>query len=251
MPPFRLEAERHGAVTSTNDLVRAAAEAGAAAGLCIVAERQTAGRGRHGRTWQSPSGNLYASLLLRPERPLAEMASLSLVVAVTLAEAIEALGCPIRPEVKWPNDVLLGGAEVAGILLEAASADRGRCDWLIVGIGVNVRTSPAGGVGYPATDLLAAGLPDVQPASLLTELLPRLERDVGSWLRQGFPPFRDAWLARARGLEQPIELRLGDRLANGVLAGIDAHGAVLVRTASGKLERFAAGELVVVTDRMG
>lgn len=251
MPPFRLEVERHGAVTSTNDLVRAAAEAGAAAGLCIVAERQTAGRGRHGRSWQSPSGNLYASLLLRPERPLAEMASLSLVVAVTLAEAIEALGCPIRPEVKWPNDVLLGGAKVAGILLEAASADRSRCDWLIVGIGVNVRTSPAGGVGYPATDLLAAGLPDVQPANLLTELLPRLERDAGSWLGQGFPPFRDAWLARARGLEQPIELRLGDRLVRGVLAGIDAQGAVLVRAAPGKLERFAAGELVVVADKMG
>lgn len=244
-PELRLDLVRLAAVGSTNDLIREAAEAGAAAGRMIVAEQQTAGRGRHGRIWQSPPGNLYASLLLRPTRPMGELASLSLVVGLVLAEAVEALGCPVRAELKWPNDVLLGDGKLAGILLEGSSADGRRCDWLIVGMGINVRAAPGVDVGYPTATLAAAGLPNVQPGDLLGALCPRLTRGLAAWERAGFAPFRDRWLARARGLGGAIELRLGQRTVQGTLEGIDMGGALLVRGADGVLEHHAAGELVL------
>ncbi len=111
--------ETLGAVASTNDLLHERARAGADEGLVIRAEAQTAGRGRHGRSWVSPTGNLYASLLLRPLRPLDEAASLSLVIALSLAEALTQLGpqANLSPRLKWPNDVRLSGAKIAGILL--------------------------------------------------------------------------------------------------------------------------------------
>ena len=246
-PELRLDVLRLATVGSTNDLVRAAAEAGAAAGTMIVAEQQTAGRGRHGRIWQSPPGNLYASLLLRPAQPMGELASLSLVAGLVLAAAVEALRCPVPPELKWPNDVLLGDGKLAGILLEASSTDGRRCDWLIVGMGINVRAAPCVDVGYPTADLVTAGLPDVQPGDLLAALCPRLTEALTLWAGAGFAPFRERWLRRARGLGRAIELRLGDRVVQGTLAGIDADGAVLVHGADGAVERHAAGELVLST----
>jgi biotin-[acetyl-CoA-carboxylase] ligase BirA-like protein len=126
-------------VGSTNDVARNLAEAGEPAGLFVRAERQTAGRGRHGRSWQSPPGNLYASLLLRPTRPPAEVASLSLVAALALAEAIERVSNGrIAPRLKWPNDLQVKAAKLAGILLEMSADGRGGCAWLIMGIGVNL-----------------------------------------------------------------------------------------------------------------
>ena len=130
---IRFTVETVAAVASTNDLVAARARDGAAEGLVIRAEAQTSGRGRQGRHWESPRGNLYASLLLRPHRQLQEAASLSLVIALSLAEALTQLAPPanLSPGLKWPNDVRLSGAKTAGILLENAGADavepRNRC----------------------------------------------------------------------------------------------------------------------------
>lgn len=237
---------RLGAVASTNDVARGLAEAGEPAGLVVVAERQTAGRGRHGRGWESPPGNLHASLLLRPAKPLREVASLSLVVALLLAETVEALaGGRVRPRVKWPNDVLVDGAKLAGILLEGAADGEGACRWLVVGIGVNVRTSPGGRLGHPTTDLVRCGLEDAGPEALLAALAPRLREGLDAWAAEGFAPFRERWLARAFGLGEPIELRAGSGVERGTLAGVDGDGAVLLRRPTGELDRFAAGELVL------
>ena len=189
-----------GAVGSTNDVARELADQGEPEGLFVQAAEQTAGRGRHGRIWQSPPGNLHASLLLRPTRPLAEVATLSLVAALALAEAVAELsGGAVQPRLKWPNDVQIDGAKVAGILLEAASDARGACSWLIIGMGVNVAAAPGAEVPYATTSLVEAGLANVTPATLLGALAAAMRPRLDQWLAQGFAGPRPAWLARAAG----------------------------------------------------
>jgi BirA family biotin operon repressor/biotin-[acetyl-CoA-carboxylase] ligase len=236
-----------GAVTSTNDVARKLADEGEPAGLFVVADRQTAGRGREGRTWRSPPGNLYASLLLRPSRPLAEAANLSLVAGLALAEAVGTLsGGRVEPRLKWPNDVQVDGAKLAGILLEGASDGHGGCLWLVVGVGVNVVSAPAdAAVAYPTTHLVACGLADATPRSLLLALTETLRPHLDRWEAEGFAAIREAWLERAAAVDAAVELRLGDRLVTGRMVDVDKDGALRLRLASGAVERFAAGEVAL------
>lgn len=231
-------------VVSTNDVARELAEAGGEAGLVVTARQQTKGRGRRGRDWASPPGNLYASLILRPSRPMAEVASLSLVTALALAATLERLSAGrLRPHVKWPNDVLLDGAKVAGILLEGSADKTGACRWLIIGVGVNLVSAPTA-VGYPATYLAALGL-GLDPDGLLAGFLGELAPAVDQWQAQGFAPFRATWLARAAGLGQPIRLAVGGRSIEGTFLDLDAGGAVRIRDALGRVASYAAGDLVL------
>ena len=189
-PPFRKIVLDE--TDSTNSEARRRAEAGAPDGLAVVARRQTTGRGRRGRRWESPEGNLYVSLLLRPDRPLAEAALLSFVAAVALGEAVAAMLPPEAPiAFKWPNDLLVGGAKCAGMLLESSAAGAGRLDWLIVGVGVNLASHPEG-LPYPATDLAAAGAPAPTPDAALETFLERFAHWRDIWSRRGFAPVRRA-----------------------------------------------------------
>ncbi len=241
---FRLV--EHASVGSTNDVARDLAERGEPEGLFVRADRQTSGRGRQGRSWESPPGNLHASLILRPIRPAGEVATLSLVVALALAEAVERLSLGrTEPQVKWPNDVQVAGAKLAGILLEMGVDGRGGCAWLIAGIGVNVAWAPGEAVPYPTTSLAAEGLGAVTPARLLDELAATLRRRLDRWGPGGFSAVRADWLARATGLGRAIELRLGDDLVCGVLRDVDAGGALRLERASGELASFSAGEVVL------
>lgn len=236
---FRVEA--YDEVASTNDLVRERAERGEPEGLVVVAGQQTAGRGRHGRAWASPVGNLYASILLRPAAPLAEAASLSLIAALAVVEALDPLvGDPERLLVKWPNDVLLGGRKVAGILLEGAEG-RGEGSWIVVGLGVNVTWSPPD-LGGAATSLAAAGL-EARADSVADLLLPRLSRRYADWRRGGFAAVRDAWLNRALGVGSMATLRLGGEQVRGRLADLGEDGSILLENDMGCLTRYTAGEL--------
>jgi BirA family biotin operon repressor/biotin-[acetyl-CoA-carboxylase] ligase len=185
-------------------------------------------------------------LILRPTRPLAEAASLSLVVGVALAEAVERLSSAgkIEPRLKWPNDVQIGGAKVAGILLEGASDHRGGCLSAIVGIGVNLISAPGADVGYATTHLAACGLATT-PRSVLLALAGTLRPLLDRWERKGFEPVREAWLARAAGVGAPVGLKLGHRTVAGRLVDVDATGALRLEHASGEVERFAAGEVVL------
>ncbi len=235
-----------GAVTSTNDVARELADAGEPSGLFVRAERQTRGRGRLGRSWQSPAGNLYTTLLLRPRRPLAEIATLSLVTALALAEAVGTLSDGrARPRLKWPNDLLLDGAKVAGILLEATADGRGGCLWLLIGIGVNIAASPGAAVPYPTTHLQRAGLPELTPRQLLPALAAQLGQRLDDWERAGFAALRQGWLDRAAGLGSAAEVKLGDRVVRGRLRDVDAGGALHLELPDGSVERFAAGEIVL------
>lgn len=235
--------EHHDSVASTNDLARAAAERGEAEGLWILAGEQTAGRGRQGRSWHSPAGNFYGSLVLRPPRPLAECATLSLVAALAVAEAVEALtDRRLRPRVKWPNDVLVGRAKLAGILPEAIATADGACAALILGIGVNLAHHPED-LDRPATSLAALGEPVPTPEAFLAALEGPLAARYGRWLDAGFAALRDDWLARAVGLGEPVRLLVGGELHEGRLADLGRDGSILLEKPAGCLERFTTGEL--------
>lgn len=236
--PHRFAVEAHAVVGSTQDLARAHAQAGRT-GIVVTARRQTAGHGRHNRVWVSPEGNLYASAVIDAVLPPRLVPTVSLAVAVALGEAIEALGA--RAQVKWPNDVLLGGRKVAGILLEHVA---GR---FVIGTGVNVAHAPA---DLPhATSLAAAGLATT-PDAVLDLYLQRLEGWVASLEAEGFAPLRAAWTARAAGLGAPLRVEVGARTLHGTHGGVDAQGALVLETPSGP-QVLAAGEVHLVRPEEG
>lgn len=234
--------DRHPALASTNDTARAAAEAGAAEGLLVQADLQTAGRGRLGHGWVSPAGNLYMSLLLRPEVSASRAASLSFVAALAVSDMVmTAVGAGGPVTCKWPNDVLVGGAKIAGILLESRAAGEGRVAWVIVGIGVNVAHCPDG-LPYAATSLVAqgaAGRVDAARDVLADRFAVWYER----WRREGFAPIRQAWLERADGLGQRIGVRLPTEQLRGRFTGLDPAGCLLLDLDDGTRRTIAAGEI--------
>jgi BirA family transcriptional regulator, biotin operon repressor / biotin---[acetyl-CoA-carboxylase] ligase len=238
------------AVGSTNDEARRLAEAGAPDRTVVWAREQTAGRGRRGRSWASPPGNLYCSVLLRPACPLRQAAQLSMVAGAALADALRRLGPPrdLAVTLKWPNDVLLGGAKAAGILLEAGGGGPGGgCAWLVVGTGVNVASCPpADLLPYPATCLAREGFERPTVEGLLAAYLAALDVWLARWLTQGFAPVRAAWLARAHGLGGAVTLRLvagaGGEL-RGRFAGLSEDGALQLSQEDGGLRRITAGDV--------
>jgi len=235
-------------VDSTNEEARRRAEAGAPPGTLIWARSQRRGRGRLGRRWSSPPGNLYCSLLLRPDLPMAEAAKLSFVAGLAVGEALsELLPEDARVGHKWPNDVLVGGRKVAGILLESMTLGESLAS-LVIGVGVNVESHPEG-LAYPVTSLGAAGSAATVTA-VLEAYLRCFDRWLGRWRDQGFAPVRHAWLARAEGLGGPIVVRFGDQVLSGAFADLDHSGALIVREPDGGRRAVSAGE-VFFPDRAG
>ncbi len=227
-------------IDSTNDEAKRLARRGAAEGTLIVARRQSGGRGRRGRVWHSPEGNLYCSLLLRPDAPPEKMAQLSFVAAVALAEALAGFVPATRVALKWPNDVLVDGAKIAGILLESETgAENGR-NWVVVGIGVNIDSYPAD-LDQAATALseAAAATPDAVLAALAPALLAWYDR----WRHAGFEPVRVAWLRWAAFVGGPIRVRRPDGDIEGVFEALDANGTLLLRLADGTRKEIGAGEI--------
>lgn len=225
---------------STNDEAAARARAGAAEGSAVWALRQTAGRGRRGREWRSDDGNLFVSTIFRPQVAPARAAELSFAAALAVADALEtpAFG-GLRPQLKWPNDVLLGGGKVAGILLESELADDGGVAWVVVGVGVNLAVAP-GDVERPAAALPAA----VDRETALEALLSALDRRCRQWRTGGFAAIRNDWLEKAVGLEQPIIVRLAKETLHGVFRGLDSDGVLLLDVGDGlPPRRIAAGDV--------
>lgn len=232
------------AIDSTNDEARRRAALGAPGGLVILAARQNAGRGRRGRAWVSVPGNLTASVLLRPAVVPARAAELSFVAALALHEALLTL-CPVgqgRLTLKWPNDLLLDGAKLAGILIEAANGPDGLVDHLVIGFGVNLAGHPDD-TPYPATAIAARLGRAPEPLALLEALVPRLRETVAAWETAGFAPVRTAWLALAHGLDRPITVRLGDATLDGIFRGLDQRGALQLERPDGGIQLVAAGDV--------
>ena len=224
---------------STNADMLLLARDGAEEGLWLRAERQTAGRGRLGRAWLSPDGNLYASTLvrLRPGNP--QPASLALVAAVALQEAIAVFG--VTAELKWPNDLLLHGAKLSGILLERVG------DAVVIGIGVNVAHHPEL-PNRPTTSLAAAGTP-VVAQTLLDVLAESFARWLARWRGEGLGPVRTAWLAAAHPAGTALTARLPDgSTREGLFDGLDPDGALILRLASGERHVIHAADVFVIRD---
>jgi BirA family biotin operon repressor/biotin-[acetyl-CoA-carboxylase] ligase len=237
------------ATDSTNDDALAAARSGDPGRLWIVAAEQRAGRGRHGRQWSSPPGNLYASLLLVDpcEPPVAPQ--LGFVAGLALHEAVEmatGLGAP-RLSLKWPNDLLLDGAKVSGLLLEAHRVGPGGRLAIIVGFGVNVAFAPVG-TPYPASSLQIVR-PGLGREEVLQPLGDAFARTLAAWqasVRRNsadpFAPIGHLWLERAAGVGKEVTLRLPTGQKSGIFEGLDRFGRLQLKTSSG-MELIDAGDL--------
>ena len=224
--------QRHARLGSTNDEALRQARDGAPGGTVVVAARQDAGRGRQGRNWASPPGNLHASFLLRPAVPPARAAEIGFVAALAVAGALD--GFVPGARLKWPNDVLLGGAKVAGILSERVDAA------VVVGIGVNVAHAPPA-MPYPVASLAGHGATATVDA-VLAALVAQMEQGLARWEANGFAAVRDAWLQRGPALGQALQARLGARTLAGSFAGLDVDGALLLDTPGGR-RRVVAGDV--------
>ncbi len=233
--------QRHvlASVDSTNTHAKTLAAEGAPEGTLVVAHTQTAGRGRHGNTWQSLEGNLFASIILRPAISAADVGQLSFLIAVALADALK----PILPAsatlgLKWPNDILLDGRKCAGILLESEGGNQTALPWVVAGMGVNLAGAPEGAVALPD-----AGAPKLTPEAFLDVFEPVLGGWYGRWQLDGFSAVQSAWSMHAIHHGKHIRVRLTREDLQGVFEGIDMHGALRLRLADDSLRLISSGEV--------
>ena len=223
-------------IDSTNEEARRLALAGEPGPLWLTAGRQTAGRGRRGRNWETPYDNLAATLLLQPGRRESEWPQLSFVAAIATSDMAASFAPHARIALKWPNDVLADGQKLAGILLENAHGA------LAIGIGVNLRHYPKD-IEFPATSLAALGAEVPSPADGLARLAADFAKWYEVWSVQGFAAIRDAWLARAHGLGTRIRARLVKEERSGMFEGIDESGALLLNEGFGRLSTLPAADI--------
>ena len=233
-------------IGSTNTHARELAEKGAAEGEVVLAESQTHGRGRLGRRWESPPlTNLYFSVILRPKLAPVHAPQITLTAAVALAEAIDSL-IPLSPVIKWPNDILVNGKKLAGILAEAVCA-RERVEYVILGIGVNVNC-PVDAMSQElrqrATSLFDVTRIHMDREFVLRRLIQDLDRCYGDLEQFGFEAIAPQWEARfgLRGKRVRIELR--DQVLIGRARGLARDGALLVEGDDGILQKVIAGDVI-------
>ncbi|MDP5278406.1 biotin--[acetyl-CoA-carboxylase] ligase [Sphingomonas sp. DG1-23] len=221
---------------STNADMLGLARSGAAEGLWLRAERQTGGRGRQGRAWASPEGNLFVSTLVRVRLGEPPAATLALVAAVALEETARVFG--LETVLKWPNDLMVDGAKLSGILLERAD------DAVVIGFGVNLAHHPTN-IDRPATSFAAHGAaPD--PGIFAETLAESFARWLSRW-RDGIAPVRERWLARAHPIDTALTARLADGSSvDGLFGGLDPQGALILRLADGTSRVIHAGDVFLL-----
>ncbi|MBT3396354.1 MAG: biotin--[acetyl-CoA-carboxylase] ligase [Alphaproteobacteria bacterium] len=219
-------------VDSTNAEALRLAQMNAPANTLIWGEQQTHGRGRRGRTWDSPFGNLYCSLLTYPTKPADQLAQLAFVAALALSDGIAAVAPDISVEIKWPNDLLVGGRKIAGVLLEGNVAENSKRRSLVIGMGVNVSSHPENQGAIPATSLAREGA-NVSVNDLLVAATHGLERWIGIWEAEGFAPIRTEWMNRAIGIGEKVEVRMAEKTVAGIFRHVDDMGALVISTVGG------------------
>jgi BirA family biotin operon repressor/biotin-[acetyl-CoA-carboxylase] ligase len=226
---------------STNEEARRLAAAGERGPLWIAAGEQTAGRGRLGRGWISPPGNLHATLLVTLPAPLAVAAQASLVAALAMADAVRALAPSAAVRLKWPNDVMIAGEKVSGILVETLGQGPHGVT-LAIGFGLNLAQAPQG-QRRPATALARHGA-DVSARAALDALAGAMDRALGAWaLGAGFDAVRARWMEAAGGVGERIAVDVGGARTEGAFAGIDRDGALRLILADGGERIVRAGDV--------
>jgi BirA family biotin operon repressor/biotin-[acetyl-CoA-carboxylase] ligase len=229
-------------IDSTILEARRRAERGEAGPAGLVAQRQTAGRGRRGRAWASLEGNLFATYLFATDRPPATIALLGFAAGVAIAETLEDMIGAGAVTLKWPNDVLIAGAKAAGVMLD--SGPRADGAWAALAFGVNLAAAPDG-LDQPTTSLQAALPPDAlapEPLAFLGHVRPRLEYWAARIDCDGFEPLRAAWLSRAHALGAAVRVRQGEQTLEGRMCGLSPRGELELDTAFG-LRLVAAGDV--------
>ncbi len=239
----------HDALDSTNAEARRLAEVGEGGPLWVAARTQSAGRGRRGRDWSSPTGNLAATLLLTTYKPPAEAAQVAFVAALAAHDLCAAYVPLSLVRVKWPNDVEVAGRKACGILVESGARAHGGL-WLAVGIGVNLASAPSG-TERPATalaDHLTADAPAPTFDAALDTLREAFYRRLRLWEQGGFAAVADAWTARAAHLGERCVARLPNETVEGVAEGLEPDGALRLRLPDGAIRRITAGDVFPVQE---
>lgn len=234
---------------STNDEARAWASSptdAAPDGAVVLAREQTRGRGRQGRSWHSPpEEGLYFSVVARPQLPPTIAPLLSLTAGLAVAEACSVF-LPAPAQVKWPNDILFQGKKLGGVLLSLSASQGDRCDFVIIGIGVNVSTPRE---HFPealqdvATSLTLAGGRAASRYEVLAEILSALEKRVDLLVEEGFSPIRDLWRARSATLGKRVEVSQGEQTITGRALDIDEDGTLWVESDKGERLPIVAGDV--------
>jgi BirA family biotin operon repressor/biotin-[acetyl-CoA-carboxylase] ligase len=240
--------EYHAETGSTNADAFLIAEEGAVEGTVVLADRQLAGKGRLGRRWESPVGvNVYCSVVLRPKLPPYEAPQLTFLSAVAVARTILAT-TGLQPAIKWPNDLLINGRKVAGLLNEM-NAETDQVGFVILGIGVNLNMRqdqfPAD-LRYPATSLLLETGSSVSRQTFIVRLLRELDQEYCRFCMSGFGPVREEWSRYCNAFGREVSVELGTNRLQGPFAGIDHDGALLVQLSDGRLERIVSGDVTVL-----
>jgi BirA family biotin operon repressor/biotin-[acetyl-CoA-carboxylase] ligase len=233
---------------STNDYAFKLAQEGAPEGAVIIAERQTKGRGRLNRVWQSPpKRNLYTSIILRPPVEPAIAPQITLVAGVAVAEALSSY-CPGRVAIKWPNDVLIRGKKVCGILTEMKTSTKG-VDFVIVGIGVNINIRKKEldeTIRKISTSVREEAGQSISRLDLTVTLYERLEALYKRFIREGFAGIRGLWLERTDMVGKTISVVFREDISKGTVAGIDHDGALLLTNDRGETVRIIAGDASII-----
>jgi BirA family biotin operon repressor/biotin-[acetyl-CoA-carboxylase] ligase len=228
-------------VGSTMDVARELADRRAPEGTIVIAERQTAGRGRRGREWVSLPGGLWVSLLLRPQIELCQAGCISILTAVAIADALQDhYGIGVR--VKWPNDLMLQGKKLGGVLVELATVAQ-RIDWLITGLGINGNNSIPEGARIPAISLSNALEHPVELEACLMVILREIARFYRVFLREGFEPIRQRW-EELSALEDGIWVQKGEERFEAQVKGLSTLGKLIVER-SGRIEELMAEEVTL------
>ncbi|WCR53001.1 MAG: Bifunctional ligase/repressor BirA [Wolbachia endosymbiont of Ctenocephalides orientis wCori] len=236
-------------VTSTNSEALDLISKGVTNETVIIADKQTDGRGRTGKNWVSPEGNFYASLLINLSHSILldssamrwdninKLTELTFIVAIAVGSTLLSLKDDLDLKYKWPNDVLINGKKISGILLEKVSSS----NWLVIGIGININYAPLSG----ATCVSDYGI-SISNMDLLKELIVNFNKARKQWLFEGFHAIRKIWLSRAFKLNNQISIKLADKLYEGIFTDIDKSGKLMLQQKDDSLVYFDAGELFIV-----
>lgn len=218
---------------STQAVLKRQAMNGAAEGVVVQAWEQEGGKGRHGRIWTSPPGNLYMSFLLRPQCNAAGIGQLSVLISVAAYDAVSAFADNLS--LKWPNDLLIQNKKCAGILLET-EIDEQNIAWLAVGIGVNVNSAPEDGVCVQGTEV----------DTLRDKILDSVSLHYDAWKEDKYKGIEQKWLDAAHPKDTKMEIKLGKRLEQGYFHGLDENGNMLLRDDDNNLRTISAGDVYLV-----
>lgn len=232
--------ETHDTIPSTQDILKDMARLGEAEGRVVQAYQQTKGTGRHGRPWISEKGNLYISLLLRPDCQARAVTQLSLMSALAVAGTIQAfMRAPEKMVLKWPNDVLIDGQKCAGILLETEIKQNGAVDWVVIGIGINLAKPPAG-MGACVQDYSAQS---IDLTAFRSVFLDNMAKAYQLWKTENFSVIREKWLELAMPKDTPVQVKIGTQIEHGYFHDLDAQGNMVIRDDEHRTKTISAGEV--------